>query len=168
MSQDGGATVDYDALMLEALGRAMRGRGEVEPNPIVGCLMLQGGQVVGRGFHGHYGGPHAEVVALEDARQAGYTPDTAIVTLEPPKDSRGEEVTSKVSTTLSSLARWMVMLPLAPAWTGSLKIATRSPLIGASVAPSAGLSEEIAGGVVSGPPPGLARVLISDRLRTLS
>jgi diaminohydroxyphosphoribosylaminopyrimidine deaminase/5-amino-6-(5-phosphoribosylamino)uracil reductase len=74
---------NWDELMDEAIGRALRGRGEVEPNPCVGALMLQDGRVVGRGHHPYYGGPHAEVVALEDARSNGCQPDTAVVTLEP-------------------------------------------------------------------------------------
>ncbi|MGE3175453.1 MAG: bifunctional diaminohydroxyphosphoribosylaminopyrimidine deaminase/5-amino-6-(5-phosphoribosylamino)uracil reductase RibD [Planctomycetota bacterium] len=76
--------------MQEALDLAVQGRGEVEPNPRVGALMLQDGEIVGRGFHAHYGGPHAEVVALQDARARGAKPDTAVVTLEPCSAQLGE------------------------------------------------------------------------------
>lgn len=62
---------------------AERGRGIVEPNPLVGALALQGGRVVGEGWHRRYGGPHAEEVALEAALVAGADPDTVVVTLEP-------------------------------------------------------------------------------------
>jgi diaminohydroxyphosphoribosylaminopyrimidine deaminase/5-amino-6-(5-phosphoribosylamino)uracil reductase len=68
--------------MAEALALAMHGLGTVEPNPMVGCVIVRGGDIVGQGFHERFGGPHAEVNALADAgnRAAGAT---AYVTLEP-------------------------------------------------------------------------------------
>ena len=65
-----------------ALQLAERGRGYVEPNPMVGCLVLKGGKIIGRGYHRKFGGPHAEPNAL---RQAGPLARgaTAFVTLEP-------------------------------------------------------------------------------------
>lgn len=72
-----------DELMREAIKLADRGRFEVEPNPRVGCILLQEGEIVGRGFHEYFGGRHAEAVALQEARQNGNKPDTAVVTLEP-------------------------------------------------------------------------------------
>jgi diaminohydroxyphosphoribosylaminopyrimidine deaminase/5-amino-6-(5-phosphoribosylamino)uracil reductase len=59
------------------------GRGHVEPNPRVGAVVCSGPRIVGRGFHEYYGGPHAEVVALEEAARAGHVPDAMAVTLEP-------------------------------------------------------------------------------------
>lgn len=68
--------------MLRALDLARRGQGGVEPNPLVGCVVVREGQVVGEGWHQRFGGPHAEVEALaaagEQARGA-----TLYVTLEP-------------------------------------------------------------------------------------
>lgn len=67
-----------------ALQLAVRGQGHVEPNPMVGCLLVHDDQVIGQGYHASFGGPHAEIAALkslphlEDARGA-----TAYVTLEP-------------------------------------------------------------------------------------
>src|SRR3989441_6480544 len=55
------------AAMERALELARRGWGRVAPNPLVGAVVLQGGKVVGEGYHAEYGGPHAEVVALEAA-----------------------------------------------------------------------------------------------------
>jgi len=54
----------------------------VHPNPLVGCVLLNGGIVVGEGYHEVFGGPHAEIAALAAAgrRAAGAT---AYVTLEP-------------------------------------------------------------------------------------
>ncbi len=68
--------------MARAIELAARGQGFVEPNPMVGCVLVQGGQIVGEGWHAEFGGPHAEIVALQQARQdaAGAT---AYVTLEP-------------------------------------------------------------------------------------
>ena len=59
-----------DALMTEALALAGRGRGATRPNPMVGALVTQHGQVVGRGYHARAGGRHAEVVALDEAGDA--------------------------------------------------------------------------------------------------
>lgn len=68
--------------MNRALAEAARGRGRVEPNPMVGAVLVRDGSLVGVGHHGHFGGPHAEVVALADAgdRAQGAT---LYVTLEP-------------------------------------------------------------------------------------
>ncbi len=68
--------------MRRALTEAARGRGAVEPNPMVGAVVVSGGEAVGVGHHDRFGGPHAEVVALERAgdRTRGAT---LYVTLEP-------------------------------------------------------------------------------------
>ena len=63
-----------------ALGR--KGWGHVHPNPLVGCVIVRDGNVVGEGFHGRFGGPHAEIVALEEALSAAEGA-TAYVSLEP-------------------------------------------------------------------------------------
>ncbi len=57
-------------------------KGTVAPNPMVGCVAVKGGRIVGEGYHQRFGGPHAEVVALSRAgdRAAG---STLYVTLEP-------------------------------------------------------------------------------------
>ena len=39
----------------------------MSPNPLVGCVLVKGGEVVGRGYHQRFGGPHAEVYALQEA-----------------------------------------------------------------------------------------------------
>ncbi|MFK7741575.1 MAG: bifunctional diaminohydroxyphosphoribosylaminopyrimidine deaminase/5-amino-6-(5-phosphoribosylamino)uracil reductase RibD [Planctomycetota bacterium] len=78
-----------DELMLRALELADRGRFEVEPNPRVGCLLLQDGEVVAEGWHEYFGGRHAEAMAIELARERGAKPDTAVVTLEPCSSHQG-------------------------------------------------------------------------------
>ena len=52
--------------MREALALAQRSVGRTAPNPAVGCVVVQGGAVVGRGFHPKAGEAHAEIFALED------------------------------------------------------------------------------------------------------
>ncbi|MHC4516431.1 MAG: bifunctional diaminohydroxyphosphoribosylaminopyrimidine deaminase/5-amino-6-(5-phosphoribosylamino)uracil reductase RibD [Planctomycetota bacterium] len=81
--------MNHEDLMREAIALAAEGRGGVEPNPRVGAVALQQGRVVGRGYHAFWGGPHAEVVALEDARRRGARPDTLVVTLEPCSSAKG-------------------------------------------------------------------------------
>lgn len=63
-----------------ALGR--RGWGRVHPNPMVGCVLVREGEVVGEGWHREFGGPHAEVDALRSAGEAARGA-TAYVSLEP-------------------------------------------------------------------------------------
>lgn len=65
-----------------ALAEAARGRGAVEPNPMVGAVVVRDGKAVGLGHHARFGGPHAEVVALERAGDAARG-STLYVTLEP-------------------------------------------------------------------------------------
>lgn len=69
-----------------ALTLAERGRGQVEPNPMVGCVLVSPeGEVLGEGWHEKYGSNHAEVNALLDAEKRGNSVvgATAYVTLEP-------------------------------------------------------------------------------------
>jgi len=51
----------------EAIELARRGRALASPNPMVGAVLVRGGQVVGRGFHTYEGRKHAEILALEEA-----------------------------------------------------------------------------------------------------
>ena len=70
------------AWMNLALAEAERGRGAVEPNPMVGAVIVREGRVVGLGHHARFGGPHAEVMALRMPREAARGA-TLYVTLEP-------------------------------------------------------------------------------------
>jgi diaminohydroxyphosphoribosylaminopyrimidine deaminase/5-amino-6-(5-phosphoribosylamino)uracil reductase len=68
--------------MRRALSLAARGLGETNPNPVVGCVIVKSGKVVGEAHHRRAGGPHAEVAAL--ARAGGSAPGaTLYVNLEP-------------------------------------------------------------------------------------
>ncbi|MGB0888073.1 MAG: bifunctional diaminohydroxyphosphoribosylaminopyrimidine deaminase/5-amino-6-(5-phosphoribosylamino)uracil reductase RibD [Vicingaceae bacterium] len=50
--------------MNSCLQLAKKGIGKVSPNPLVGCVIVKDGNVIGQGFHEFYGGPHAEVNAI--------------------------------------------------------------------------------------------------------
>ena len=77
------ATGDEDArYMAAALCLARRGLGRVAPNPAVGALVVKDGVLVGRGFTGVGGRPHAETIALRNAGTAAKGA-TLYVTLEP-------------------------------------------------------------------------------------
>ena len=68
--------------MRRALELAAKGEGRVEPNPMVGCVITAGAEIIGEGWHRQFGQAHAEVEALRMAghRAAGAT---MYVTLEP-------------------------------------------------------------------------------------
>ena len=68
--------------MAQALRLAARGLYTTRPNPRVGCVIVNGGCVVGEGFHAQAGGPHAESVALSRDGEAAQGA-TVYVTLEP-------------------------------------------------------------------------------------
>src|SRR5215831_11970039 len=68
--------------MREALDLARQGRAQASPNPMVGCVIVRDGEVVGRGFHTWAGLRHAEVIALEHAGERARGADV-YVSLEP-------------------------------------------------------------------------------------
>jgi diaminohydroxyphosphoribosylaminopyrimidine deaminase/5-amino-6-(5-phosphoribosylamino)uracil reductase len=74
--------VNEQEAMVHALNLAWRGWGRVQPNPLVGAVILKGEELVGEGWHPEYGDRHAEAVALAGAgdRARGAT---MVVTLEP-------------------------------------------------------------------------------------
>jgi diaminohydroxyphosphoribosylaminopyrimidine deaminase/5-amino-6-(5-phosphoribosylamino)uracil reductase len=76
---------DADRYMRMALSLAKRGIGFVEPNPLVGAVITKANQIIGKGWHRKFGGPHAEINALEDCKTLGVNPRgaTMYVTLEP-------------------------------------------------------------------------------------
>src|SRR5687768_15443335 len=73
---------DTDVHMQRAIALAEHGWGAVQPNPLVGAVVVQDGEVVGEGYHARYGGPHAEVVALQAAGE-NTRGATRYVSLEP-------------------------------------------------------------------------------------
>ncbi len=78
-------SIDFAPYMRHAAKIAENGRYTVYPNPTVGAVLVRDGHIVAEGWHMEYGGAHAEVVCLENAKQNNV--DTAnctlVVTLEP-------------------------------------------------------------------------------------
>src|SRR3989304_4682796 len=61
------ATPDADEkYMALALELAEKGRGKVEPNPMVGAVLVKDGEIVGKGYHRVFGGAHAEIYAIHE------------------------------------------------------------------------------------------------------
>lgn len=75
-------SIDDVAAMRRALELAAQGEGFVEPNPMVGCVVVRDGVIVGEGFHERFGEAHAEVNALKAAGERAQGA-TLVVTLEP-------------------------------------------------------------------------------------
>lgn len=82
--------------MRQAIDLALLGQGKTDPNPIVGCLIVRDGEIIGKGYHPSAGEPHAEIFALRDAGMVverdgdrwdvsgeAVAGSTAYVTLEP-------------------------------------------------------------------------------------
>lgn len=67
----------------QACELAHRGEGSVEPNPMVGCLLVRDGVVIASGYHQRFGGPHAEREALAQLLSNEAQGAVAYVTLEP-------------------------------------------------------------------------------------
>lgn len=74
--------MDDTEFMKRALELAKRRKGLTHPNPTVGCVIVKDGKVVGEGYHERAGMPHAEVVALQKAKEKAKGA-TLYVTLEP-------------------------------------------------------------------------------------
>jgi diaminohydroxyphosphoribosylaminopyrimidine deaminase/5-amino-6-(5-phosphoribosylamino)uracil reductase len=75
-------TEDDRPWMDQALALAELGRGHVEPNPLVGAVLVRDGRKVGEGWHQRFGAAHAEINALAQAGEAAREA-TLFVTLEP-------------------------------------------------------------------------------------
>ena len=68
--------------MTHAIRLAEKGKGWVNPNPLVGAMLIKNRKVIGEGFHAFFGGPHAEVNAINNATES-VQGSTLVVTLEP-------------------------------------------------------------------------------------
>lgn len=72
--------------MRRALFLAKKGEGRVSPNPMVGAVIVHRDRIIGEGFHAFYGGPHAEVNAINSVKEKDrhlLKDSTIYVTLEP-------------------------------------------------------------------------------------
>lgn len=65
-----------------AIESAKKGVDKTAPNPLVGCIVVKDGKIVGSGYHKQFGGPHAEIFALRQSRKKAKGA-TCYVTLEP-------------------------------------------------------------------------------------
>ncbi len=73
----------HEHFMRRALEVARRGWGDTHPNPLVGALIVEGGEIVAEGHHARAGEPHAEVSALRALGRKPKPGATLYVTLEP-------------------------------------------------------------------------------------
>ena len=70
--------------MQRALQLAGYGKSTVSPNPMVGCVIVSDGKIIGEGWHQRAGEPHAEVLAIRSVKNESLLKSaTAYVTLEP-------------------------------------------------------------------------------------
>lgn len=74
--------VSDETWMQRAIDLSRRGLGSVEPNPMVGCVIVKDGKCIGQGWHQKFGQAHAEVNAIKDA-ESSVAGGTAYVSLEP-------------------------------------------------------------------------------------
>ncbi len=75
---------DDEIFMQRAMELAILGTGSVSPNPLVGCVIVHDHKIIGEGWHQQYGGPHAEVNAINDVHDRVLLPESTVyVTLEP-------------------------------------------------------------------------------------
>ena len=81
--------------MRHALSLAKNGIGHVNPNPMVGAILVKNGEIIGRGYHARYGEGHAEVNAFKDAK-GDVTGATLYVTLEPCQMCAGAIVQARI------------------------------------------------------------------------
>ena len=72
----------HDLFMSRAIELAKQGRGGVSPNPMVGCVLVLDGDIIGEGYHEEFGGLHAEIMALRNARKDPLD-SIAYINLEP-------------------------------------------------------------------------------------
>lgn len=75
---------DHNLYMKRCLLLASRANGKVAPNPMVGCVILHQGRIIGEGYHARYGENHAEVQAIQSVKDKSLLKEaTLYVNLEP-------------------------------------------------------------------------------------
>lgn len=76
--------VEDTTYMRRAMELATLGLGHVSPNPLVGCVVVHDDRIIGEGWHRNFGGPHAEVHAINQVVDSSLLPfSTVYVNLEP-------------------------------------------------------------------------------------
>ena len=56
----------HEKYMARAIHLAKKGQGKVSPNPMVGCVIVKDGEIIGEGYHEQFGKPHAEIMAFKN------------------------------------------------------------------------------------------------------
>ena len=74
--------ISHKKYMEITLKIAEKGEGKVSPNPLVGCIIVKRGKIVGKGYHKMYGGAHAEINAIKSAGKK-VANSTMYINLEP-------------------------------------------------------------------------------------
>ncbi len=72
-----------EKIMREVFKLASNGIGYVEPNPLVGAIIIKNGQIISTGYHRYFGGPHAEIEAINKAPSHKLRKSALFVNLEP-------------------------------------------------------------------------------------
>ena len=81
--------MNYEELMLRAITKANKFKYTAKPNPVVGAIIIQGGEIISEGYHEIYGKNHAEINAIEEAQKhlgkkfENFSDLSLICTLEP-------------------------------------------------------------------------------------
>ena len=76
--------MEHEIFMQRCVDLAYLGQGNVSPNPMVGCVIVKNGLVIGEGYHSEYGGKHAEIKAIESVSdQKEIENSTVYISLEP-------------------------------------------------------------------------------------
>ncbi len=76
--------MEHEIFMQRCVDLAYLGQGNVSPNPMVGCIIVKDGLVIGEGYHSEYGGKHAEIKAIESViDQKEIENSTVYISLEP-------------------------------------------------------------------------------------
>jgi len=76
--------MSFQQYMKRAIELAEMGSSHVSPNPMVGCVIVHDNNIIGEGYHYHFGGAHAEIVAINSVKDRSLLKNsTLFVTLEP-------------------------------------------------------------------------------------
>ena len=76
--------MEHESYMQRCVDLAYLGQGNVSPNPMVGCVIVKNGLIIGEGYHSEYGGKHAEIKAIESViDQKEIENSTVYISLEP-------------------------------------------------------------------------------------
>jgi len=129
-----GTRTQDEKFMARCLELARKGRGHVSPNPMVGAVLVKDGKLVAEAYHRRFGGAHAEVEAINAAREEAAS-STLYVNLEPCVSYRGKKTPPCTDSIISHRIRRVVIGMLDP-----------NPLVrgkGARVLRSAGITVEV-------------------------